>query len=91
MSDLENKRGKFQGAVEREIEKGKNGSVREIEEEWKHLRNAITVGAEVVYGFWKARAAQKPWIASEILNKMDERRNWKVLIQAWTQGIFSIE
>jgi hypothetical protein len=74
---LEGKKGQFQRAVEIEIEKKKDYEVRGINKEWNQLKEAITIGAKEVYGFQKARIARKPWITSEMLHKMDERRKWK--------------
>ena len=45
-NDLENKRGKFQPVVTREIEQEKDGSVQKIQKEWKQLRDVIAVEAE---------------------------------------------
>jgi Reverse transcriptase (RNA-dependent DNA polymerase) len=77
MIGLDNKKGQFQRAVELEIKKEKDYGVRGINEDWSQLKEAITIGAKEVYGFQKARIAKKPWITSEMLLKMDERRNWK--------------
>jgi len=63
VSDLENKR-KTPDSSGKGDRKGKYGSVREIKEEWKQLRDAIAVGAEEVYGFQKARASKKPRITT---------------------------
>ena len=77
MNDLENKRGQFQRAVEKEIEEKKDDRDRNTEEEWRRLKDAIARGAEEVFGYQKANTAKKPWITSEMLSKMDERREWK--------------
>jgi endonuclease/exonuclease/phosphatase family metal-dependent hydrolase len=77
MTGLEDKKGQFQRAIETEIKNEKNSGVLEINSKWNQIKEAITIGAKVVYGFQKARNAKKPWITSEMLHKMDERRKWK--------------
>jgi hypothetical protein len=77
MTGLEYKKGQFQQAVEIEIKNKKNFEVREINSKWNQIKEAITIGAKEVYGFQKATNAKKPWITSEMLHKMDDRRKWK--------------
>jgi hypothetical protein len=77
MIGLEDKKGQFQQAVETKIKNEKNFEVRDINSKWNQIKEAITIGAKEVYGFQKARIAKKPWITSEMLHKMDERRKWK--------------
>jgi len=77
MKDLENKKGQFQRAVEKEIKRVNDYEVGGVDKEWCKLKEAITTGAKEVYGFQNTSAAKKPWITSEMLSKMDERRTWK--------------
>jgi len=77
MNDLEKQKGKFQRTVEAELMKQKSNGIQGVEGEWRNLKEAITVGAEEVYGRQGARTAKKPWITGEMLDKMDERRKWK--------------
>ena len=77
MIGLANKKEQFQTAVELEIKKVKDYGVRGINKEWSQIKEAITIGAKEVYGFQKARIAKKSWITSEMLHKLNERRNWK--------------
>jgi len=57
--------------------KQKSDEHQGVEGEWRKLKEAITEGAKEVYGYQMARTAKKPWITSEMLDKMDERRKWK--------------
>ena len=77
MNDLEKQKGKFQRTVEAELMKQESNGIQGVEGEWRNLKEAITVGAEEVYGCQGARTAKKPWITGEMLDKMDERRKWK--------------
>jgi endonuclease/exonuclease/phosphatase family metal-dependent hydrolase len=77
MTGLEDKKGQFQQAVETEIKNEKNFEVQDINSKWIQIKDAITIGAKEIYGFQKARNVKKPWITSEMLHKMDERRKWK--------------
>jgi hypothetical protein len=77
MTGLEDKEGQFQQAVETEIKNEKNFEVRDVNSKWNQIKEATTIGAKEVYGFQKTRNAKKPWITSEMLHKMDERRKWK--------------
>ena len=48
-----------------------------INEQWKILKTAITESAEENIGREKRRKAKKAWVTETMLQKMDERRNWK--------------
>ena len=75
VSNLENEKGdKYIKQIEDNILLSQNVNV---EEEWLHMKNIITKSAEENLGIRKANTSKKPWVTSEMLKKMDERKSWK--------------
>ena len=48
-----------------------------IEEHWSGLKNIVVASARKNIGCDKQRIKRKPWITSEMINKMKERRKWR--------------
>ena len=75
VSNLENGKGdKYIKQIEDNILLSQNVNV---EEEWLHMKNIITKSAKENLGIRKANTSKKPWVTSEMLKKMDERKSWK--------------
>ena len=74
IDNLRTKEEVFSKGVEESM---KCGSGTTVEERWKNLKKTIIESAETHIGYKKGRLAKKPWITSEMLDKMEERRKWK--------------
>jgi len=48
-----------------------------VQERWKRLKETVVESAVTHIGYKSGRVAKKPWITSEMMNKMEERRKWK--------------
>ena len=64
----------FREQVEREVSSGEG---KTVEERWTTWKQTVNKCAESVLGYRKRRAAKKPWVTEEMLQKMEERRKWK--------------
>jgi endonuclease/exonuclease/phosphatase family metal-dependent hydrolase len=48
-----------------------------VNNKWNMLKGAIKESALQTVGYQKAKGAKKPWVTKEMLEKMEERRQWK--------------
>ncbi|XP_023225444.1 uncharacterized protein LOC111626342 [Centruroides sculpturatus] len=46
-------------------------------EKWKRIKDTIKKLAEIFLGYVNGVRIKKPWVTQEMIEKMDERRNWK--------------
>jgi exonuclease III len=53
------------------------GDVASTDERWKRLKETIIKDATEIVGFKKGTAPRKPWVTTEMLQDMVERRKWK--------------
>jgi len=79
LENLGSKKEHFQQALEEEMAKNvdQNDKDIDLQNQWIKLRENITNGARKVFGYQRTRTAKKPWITDKMLEKMDERREWK--------------
>ena len=47
------------------------------ERRWNRLKNTVMEKATEHIGYKKGKTAKKPWITSDMLDRMEERRRWK--------------
>ena len=64
----------FRKGIEESVRCEQNVSVKE---RWKRLKETVVKSAVTHIGYKSGRVAKKPWITSEVMNKMRERRKWK--------------
>ena len=74
MDNLKRNEISFQKGTEDNLQYGAGKS---IDEQWKNLKDAILRSGIDNVGYKKGRVARKPWITTEMMNKMEERRKWK--------------
>ena len=55
----------------------KCGAGRPIEEQWENLKDTVVRSGMEHIGYGKGRVARKPWVTTEMLETMKERRKWK--------------
>ena len=60
--------------LDEKLQEEKNTGCMEIDEIWKHLKEGIVVVAEEICGK-EQQPKKQNWMNSEILRKMEERRN----------------
>ena len=48
-----------------------------VEKKWKKIKETILESALTHVGYKKGREPKKPWITSDMMSKMGERRKWK--------------
>ena len=61
----------FRKGIEESVRCEQNVSVKE---RWKRLKETVVKSAVTHIGYKSGRVAKKPWITSEVMNKMRERR-----------------
>ena len=54
-----------------------NSQETNIEDRWRRIKNAMIKVAEKEVGYRRGKRAKKPWITSEMIEKMEERRKYK--------------
>ena len=64
----------FRKSIEESVKCEQNVAVKE---RWKRLKETVVKSAVTHIGYKNGRVAEKPWITSEVMNKMRERRKWK--------------
>ena len=64
----------FRKSVEEHV---KCEPVAGVKERWKRLKETVVKSAVTHIGYKNGRVAKKPWITSEVMNKMRERRKCK--------------
>ena len=69
-----NVKARFQQEVKKRVED--MGNTADVECQWQGIKGAITEAAELAIGYATKTPAQ-PWITPAILEKMDQRAQWK--------------
>src|SRR5580698_7084344 len=65
----------FRRSIESGVQPSASGTV---EEKWSALKDNILKNAEIYVGYQKGKKAKKPWVTEDMLQKMSERRMWKI-------------
>lgn len=74
MENLKKKAGEFREYLEGKVICGVG---EEINDRWRNLKDAVRDAAKEVIGYQKRNKAKKPWVTTEMLDKMEERRRFK--------------
>ena len=67
----------FQTETLKELTKCNSTKDSSVEEDWKQFREAVKRSAEATIGYQTAKIAKKPWVSEKMIEKMEERRNYK--------------
>jgi hypothetical protein len=67
---------RFRETVEGTLNRDKKHE-KSVEQRWNGIRDCMTSAAKKVIGYRKTIRAKKPWVTTEMLNKMNERRKCK--------------
>jgi len=60
------------------LEDGNKDKQQELSSDrWKHFRDTMTAAASATLGKPMGTQPRKPWISQEMIDKMEERRQWK--------------
>ena len=71
----------FQTVTLKELTSCNIDKASSVEEDWKQFRDAVNRSAETTIGYQSAKRAKKPWVSERMMEKMEERRSYKNLIQ----------
>jgi len=60
------------------LEEGNKVNQQELpNDRWKHFRDTVTAVASATLGKLTGTQPRKPWISQEMIDKTEERRQWK--------------
>ena len=74
MDQLRTKEMQFRTGIEESIQEG---SEMIVERRGNRLKDTVMEKATEHVGYKKGKTAKKPWITSDMLDRMEERRRWK--------------
>jgi hypothetical protein len=60
--------------IEKEIKQTTGNNVEDI---WNNLKTTVREKAEDIIGYKKMTKVKKPWVTSDMMTKMEQRRRWK--------------
>ena len=75
MVNLKKSEKEFSEYVEQRIQKGEYD---DIEGSWNNLKSLVAQAGKNVAGYQKWAYAKKPWVTKEMMDKMEERRYYKM-------------